>query len=357
MQFFFVPEGQQNWPIAKDQPWQFFYHGAPLLTLLPTLPALLVLMGSTRYPKLWVHRPVALFIVLCFALGPGLTVNMIFKDHWGRPRPRQVVELGGNQTYLPPLAPGEPGKGKSFPCGHSSVGFTYAAAFFIFRERRPRLAFLMLTGGLILGGMMGIGRMAAGGHFFSDVLWSAYLPLGIAYLLSPMLRKAPQSLAFQNKIRISPKRRRCEIAAWMAVIALFAGSALLAYPFKKDFRFQVPPQDLTDHLKAFEIIARNATISISVTPQAGYRLNISGEGRGFGTPANNLATAYSVTKDGLLCYAVEYKGLFTDVETRLNVEVSHDLLASGFVIYQRKDGDGQSEDRIKISQLAARAAI
>jgi len=133
MQFFFVPGGQQNWPIAKDQPWQFFYHAAPLLTLLPTLPALLVLMGSTRYPKLWVHRPVALFIVLCFALGPGLTVNMIFKDHWGRPRPRQVVELGGNQTYLPPLAPGEPGKDKSFPCGHTSVDFTYATAFFHFR--------------------------------------------------------------------------------------------------------------------------------------------------------------------------------------------------------------------------------
>ena len=26
------------------------------------------------------------------ALGPGLVVNVLFKDHWGRPRPREVVD-------------------------------------------------------------------------------------------------------------------------------------------------------------------------------------------------------------------------------------------------------------------------
>jgi hypothetical protein len=40
-------------------------------------------------------RMYGLFILLSVILGPGLLVNLVFKDHWGRPRPRQVVALGG----------------------------------------------------------------------------------------------------------------------------------------------------------------------------------------------------------------------------------------------------------------------
>ena len=34
----------------------------------------------------WVRWQTALFVVLSFALGPGLVVNAILKNHWGRPR-------------------------------------------------------------------------------------------------------------------------------------------------------------------------------------------------------------------------------------------------------------------------------
>jgi lipid A 4'-phosphatase len=37
--------------------------------------------------------------------------------------------------------------------------------------------------GLAVGFALGLGRMAAGGHFLSDVIWSALLALGLAHAL------------------------------------------------------------------------------------------------------------------------------------------------------------------------------
>ncbi|MBN2428086.1 MAG: phosphatase PAP2 family protein [Deltaproteobacteria bacterium] len=188
MRLFFEPGNEQNsWPLGQIQPWRLLYKSGPLLTLVPLMSSLLILIVSIWYRRLSSWRSAALFIVLCFALGPGLTVNTIFKDHWGRPRPNQIVEFGGKLSYLPPLAPGTPGEGKSFPSGHCSIAFAYGAFFFILRKKSPRMAIGALTGSLVLGGLMGIARMAAGGHFPSDVLWAAYLTLGVAFLLSPLV--------------------------------------------------------------------------------------------------------------------------------------------------------------------------
>src|SRR5262245_46652385 len=44
-----------------------------------------------------------LFLAACLAAGPGLVANLIFKDQWGRARPRQIVEFGGTKAFSPPL--------------------------------------------------------------------------------------------------------------------------------------------------------------------------------------------------------------------------------------------------------------
>lgn len=41
------------------------------------------------------QRRAAIFLLISLALGPGLLVNTVFKDHWGRARPSQIVEFGG----------------------------------------------------------------------------------------------------------------------------------------------------------------------------------------------------------------------------------------------------------------------
>ena len=58
--------------------------------------ALVTFTLSYWYPsRLLAWRRPALFLVLVAALGPGLLINVVFKDHYGRPRPREVQELGG----------------------------------------------------------------------------------------------------------------------------------------------------------------------------------------------------------------------------------------------------------------------
>lgn len=357
MRLFFDPaHPEAAWPLSKAQPWLFFYRAAPVLTLIPSISSLLVLFASRWHPRLRSWRRAALFIVLCIALGPGLTVNAICKDHWGRPRPRHVVELGGSQAYLPPLALGASDQLKSFPCGHSSVGFVYGAFFFILRKKRPRAAIAVLAGSLALGTLMGIGRMAAGAHFPSDVLWSAYLPLGIALLLSPMLVRHPVLAApALLPAAIAPRMPGWELALWSLLMALFVGGALLAFPFQKSFRFEVPSQDLSAAGKALEVSAKNATLTLRVLPQPGYRLIIEGEGRGFGMPTNKLATDFARASDGSLYYGVAYHGVFTDIETRVTIEISRELLESGFAVYQRQGTSERQKVRSSIPAALAQA--
>jgi membrane-associated PAP2 superfamily phosphatase len=116
--------------------------------------------------------------VLVIAIGPGLVVNLIFKDHWGRPRPMHITQFGGEYQYIPPLQIGDT-PDKSFVCGHCSVGYAFFALYFL--AQNYRVAYFLLTLGLAW--TMGFTRMTSGGHFVSDILWSGYLVFLVAFAL------------------------------------------------------------------------------------------------------------------------------------------------------------------------------
>ncbi len=46
------------------------------------------------------YRLACSFLALLYILGPGVLVNLLFKEHWGRPRPVNIVEFGGTQQYV-----------------------------------------------------------------------------------------------------------------------------------------------------------------------------------------------------------------------------------------------------------------
>lgn len=162
--------------------------GRPILDLLyrhGTLPANLVagagLVGwlvSLFRSGLRRHRRTFALLFLTLVIGPGLLVNGVGKEHWGRPRPREVVEFGGRESFLPVGAVDWDGKGESFPSGHASTGFYFFALCFIWRARRPRAAAAGAAGAIVAGSLLGFQRIAVGAHFLSDVLWSG----GIVYL-------------------------------------------------------------------------------------------------------------------------------------------------------------------------------
>jgi membrane-associated PAP2 superfamily phosphatase len=161
-----------KWSVGYLFPWQALYKLDRIPAFALALFGLAAYVASFFRPD-WRHwRRWGAFLVLLLALGPGLMVNAVFKDHWGRPRPREIVQFGGKKQFLHPWQRGEDGNGRSFPSGHSSAAFYMAAPFFIYRRSNKRLARVWLLGGLTFGILMSIARITQGGHFLSDTLWA-----------------------------------------------------------------------------------------------------------------------------------------------------------------------------------------
>lgn len=148
--------------------------------------AILMLLGFAasfvRLPaaqRLVRHRRAFVYFFLVVALGLGAVVNG-FKDHWGRPRPSHTIEFLGKYDYVPPLIMSDAcDRNCSFPAGDPAVGFALIAFALVFR-RRQRL-FLALALGA--GGALGLMRVAMGGHYLSDVIFSAAMMFFVAKLL------------------------------------------------------------------------------------------------------------------------------------------------------------------------------
>ncbi len=168
----------EDWYLKRTAPWLQLRDYGTLPALTTAVGAMLVLAASLWQPRYTRLRLPALYLVLALVIGPGLVVNHVFKLNWGRPRPDQVEAFGGYMPYREALEPGVRGRGRSFPCGHSSVGFYFTAGYLLLRRRRPRAARRVLGGSLVLGGLIGFGRMAAGAHFLSDVVWSGLMVHG-----------------------------------------------------------------------------------------------------------------------------------------------------------------------------------
>ena len=104
-------------------------------------------------------------------------VNTLLKDNWGRPRPSTIVEFSGPNHYVPPLLPSDQcPENCSFPSGHAALGFWLVAFAFLAPPRRRRPA---MVAALVFGGLVGLVRIAQGGHFLSDVIFSGVIVVGL----------------------------------------------------------------------------------------------------------------------------------------------------------------------------------
>jgi len=61
--------------------------------------------AMTRRTPVPGQRKAALFLLAMIVAGPVVLVNSGLKDHWGRARPSQVMQFGGDRSYSPPLHP------------------------------------------------------------------------------------------------------------------------------------------------------------------------------------------------------------------------------------------------------------
>jgi membrane-associated PAP2 superfamily phosphatase len=112
------------------------------------LPLLVYLLGIAPSNHQNGSAFVATFLLysLTSIVGAGLIVNALLKEYTGRPRPREVVEFGGNWEYRAALELGIPGQGQSFPCGHCTMGFIFASGVMFWNYSPP-----VAIGSLALG--------------------------------------------------------------------------------------------------------------------------------------------------------------------------------------------------------------
>lgn len=180
-----------SWPVGTRFPWNLFYWPGPCLPIILAVFGLCAACYGTVNPRWHNWRRQGIFLVLLLALGPGLLVNGIFKDHWGRPRPHQVMEFGGKKAFLTPWQPAFDAEGRSFPSGHASAAFYMTAPYFIYRRHRPKIARRWLAGGIAFGLLMGYARIAQGAHFLSDILWAWGMVYLTAVALSSLVLQKP----------------------------------------------------------------------------------------------------------------------------------------------------------------------
>src|ERR1700733_7568151 len=98
-----------DWIGSQQEPYGFF--STPFfdfIYLWGVLPAQLIfsvavisLILSPWIARCKRYRSICIMLGLTLALGSGFITHSLLKEWWGRPRPRQIVNFGGNQSFRP----------------------------------------------------------------------------------------------------------------------------------------------------------------------------------------------------------------------------------------------------------------
>jgi lipid A 4'-phosphatase len=209
---FYDPE--RGFVLAGWPPVMLLYQAVPwiawgTLAFAATGAFYLLLLGR----PLWrVDRKALIFLVASMAVGPGLLANTLLKDHWGRARPVQIEAFGGTHRFTPaPLPAAECERNCAFVSGHAALGFSLVAVAFLLPPGRSRRCGIVAALGF--GVLVGLGRIAQGAHFLSDVLYAGLLVYGTTALLYWWIVDS-DSLAAPSLVRFYRLILRDATAAW-----------------------------------------------------------------------------------------------------------------------------------------------
>ncbi len=212
---------------VNAQPWVNFTRDAVRwLTALIFAPAVLVLIGKLIMPKrrMPIGGRAALFLILTMALGPGVITNLIFKDHWGRARPIDITELGGDFRFTPWWDPrGDCPNNCSFVAGEPSGAFLTLAPAAL---APPQWRLLAYGGALAFGAAVGLLRIAGGAHFFTDVVFSGVFMFLLIWTTYGLLFRWPATRTSDDAVERPLVQTGEAIRGALAALArLFGGRA------------------------------------------------------------------------------------------------------------------------------------
>jgi lipid A 4'-phosphatase len=204
----------QGFALADWPPVVILYRVVPWITwTIFTLGVAAALWLFLVGRPIWrLDRKAVIFLLATIALGPGFLANTILKDHWGRARPSQIEEFGGTRQFTPaPLPATECASNCSFVSGHAALGFSLVVFAFLLPPGGLRRRITVIA--LVIGAVVGVGRIAQGAHFLSDVVFAGLLVFGTTAVLHWWIVER-DGLAASPFIRIHHWLLRSAAMAW-----------------------------------------------------------------------------------------------------------------------------------------------
>ena len=136
------------------------------------------------------YSPVELAFLFLFYELFGVVTNLVLKDHWGRARPKHVVEFGGAKTFTPPLIPTDQCPNNcAFVSGEAASIFM---PFYALGLVMPQWSAVLLVVGTLGGLAAGLVRISQGAHFLSDVVFAGvFMALTALVLHRAVFGRAP----------------------------------------------------------------------------------------------------------------------------------------------------------------------
>ncbi len=120
------------------------------------------------------------YLATSLLIGPGLIVNLLLKNNWGRARPRDIEIFGGAQDFSPPLLVADQcARNCSFTSGDAAMGFSLLALALLAPVARAGF----VAAAVAFGVFIGLIRMVQGAHFLSDVMFSGLIVASVTLAL------------------------------------------------------------------------------------------------------------------------------------------------------------------------------
>ena len=184
----------------------------------PAVAALIIKLILPRR-KLLVSGRAIVFLVATLALGPGLLVNVVLKDHWGRSRPIDVTQFGGPEHFVAWWDPrGDCPSNCAFVSGDvAGAVWTMAPAALA----PPQWRALAYGAALALGIGMATVRVMAGGHFMSDVVFAGVFTFLIIWIMHGLLYRWPRTRLSDEAVERAIER--IAMPGYRMIKSLFGG--------------------------------------------------------------------------------------------------------------------------------------
>ena len=111
------------------------------------------------------------FVLAALAVGPGLVVNLVLKGLWGRARPIQIDQFGGDAVFTPVWVVSDAcASNCSFVSGEGSSAAWMVGVLLVLTPAKWRP--VVVPAAVVYAFALSMNRLAFGGHFLSDILLS-----------------------------------------------------------------------------------------------------------------------------------------------------------------------------------------